>query len=165
MATLEVTRTTSASADPNLIPAGFKPKRGMAGVRRARRGEPPLPPRVDAKLELNTVATTVQKLPKVVAEVAKETVEAKAPEAEKSVTDTPGGPLRPHLGIKVAPNHGLYAFFRRKPASGAGDANYETVEENNPATQKSGELRSRGFALSPTLIQLVNLGRPLMECC
>lgn len=26
----------------------------------------------------------------------------------------PDGPLRPHLNVKVNPNHGLYAFFRKR---------------------------------------------------
>lgn len=36
------------------------------------------------------------------------------------------GPLRPHYGIAVAENHGLYAFFRKVPTKDGGFA-YETV--------------------------------------
>ena len=37
------------------------------------------------------------------------------------------GRLRPHLGIEVNPNHGLYAFFRKKTEEN-GDVVYETLE-------------------------------------
>jgi hypothetical protein len=40
-----------------------------------------------------------------------------------------GGPLRPQLGFRVNPNHGLWAFFRKKDASenGGGSGGYEIV--------------------------------------
>lgn len=47
------------------------------------------------------------------------------------------GRLRPHLGIEVNPNHGLYAFFRQKPdkeakkdgkSEGEAKMRYDTVE-------------------------------------
>jgi large subunit ribosomal protein L47 len=37
------------------------------------------------------------------------------------------GAARPHLGVKVDPNHGLYAFFR-KTEEKDGVTKYETVE-------------------------------------
>ena len=46
------------------------------------------------------------------------------------------GALRPHLGIKVNPNHGLYACFRRKEKGEA--VSYETVESIDIASDKSG---------------------------
>ena len=48
-----------------------------------------------------------------------------------------GGPLRPHLGIEVNPNHGLYAFFRRKEADG--EVSYDTVEPADIVADKSGK--------------------------
>ncbi|KAH9950576.1 MRP-L47-domain-containing protein [Amylocystis lapponica] len=59
------------------------------------------------------------------------------------------GPLRPHLKIRVNPNHGLYGFFRRNEKDGA--VSYDTVEVNNPVTELSGrswtaaELRRKSF--------------------
>lgn len=49
---------------------------------------------------------------------------------------TENGPLRPHLGIEVNPNHGLYAFFRRKEKDGK--VSYETVEPVDVVEDKSG---------------------------
>ena len=46
------------------------------------------------------------------------------------------GALRPHLGIQVNPNHGLYAFFRRKEKEG--NVRYETVEPSDVVSDKSG---------------------------
>ncbi len=37
------------------------------------------------------------------------------------------GPLRPHLGIEVNPNHGIYGFFRKKVGDD-GEVKYETLE-------------------------------------
>ena len=47
-----------------------------------------------------------------------------------------GGPLRPHLGIEVNPNRGLYAFFRKKEKDGK--VSYETVEPADMTADKSG---------------------------
>ncbi|KAJ8462424.1 hypothetical protein ONZ51_g10910 [Trametes cubensis] len=47
---------------------------------------------------------------------------------------TEDGPLRPHLGIEVNPNHGLYAFFRKKEEDGK--VWYETVESIDVAQDK-----------------------------
>ena len=44
--------------------------------------------------------------------------------------------MRPHLGIEVNPNPGLYAFFRRKEKEGV--VSYETVEPSDLVNDKSG---------------------------
>ena len=46
------------------------------------------------------------------------------------------GPLRPHLHIPVNPNHGLYAFFRKKEKDGK--TYYDTVESADMTGDKSG---------------------------
>ena len=46
------------------------------------------------------------------------------------------GALRPHLGVEVNPNHGLWAFFRRKEQDGK--VSYETVEPMDVVEDKSG---------------------------
>lgn len=49
-------------------------------------------------------------------------------------------PLRPHLGVEVDPNHGLWAFFRKVEKDG--QETYETVERDSPGqTSGSGEHR------------------------
>ena len=60
-------------------------------------------------------------------------------------SDVPEGPLRPHLGVEVNPNHGLWAFFRRKVEKG-GELSYETIETRDQATHYSGT-----FLLLPKL--------------
>ncbi|OBZ71598.1 54S ribosomal protein L4, mitochondrial [Grifola frondosa] len=60
-----------------------------------------------------------------------------------------GGPLRPHLNIPVDPNHGLWAFFRKKEVDGK--MTYLTVESQDPVSERSGrswtaaELRRKSF--------------------
>lgn len=49
----------------------------------------------------------------------------------------PEGPLRPHLGVEVSPNHGLWAFFR-KAVGKDGEQSYETIEKKNDAVHYSG---------------------------
>ena len=44
--------------------------------------------------------------------------------------------MRPHLGVEVNPNHGLWAFFRRKEQDGK--VSYETVEPMDVVEDKSG---------------------------
>lgn len=51
-------------------------------------------------------------------------------------TPTPEGHLRPHLGIKIDPNHGLYGFFRRVEKDGKAD--YDTLEVNMHSKTGSG---------------------------
>lgn len=46
------------------------------------------------------------------------------------------GALRPHLDIKVNPNHGLYGFFRRTEQDG--EVKYDTLESMNSTDAKSG---------------------------
>lgn len=61
---------------------------------------------------------------------------SKSGKASKPKVPTPEGHLRPHLGVQVDPNHGLYAFFRRVEKDG--EVDYETLEAHDPATGKSG---------------------------
>lgn len=49
----------------------------------------------------------------------------------------PEGLLRPHLGVEVNPNHGLWAFFRRKVGQD-GAQSYETLEKKDNAIHYSG---------------------------
>ena len=46
--------------------------------------------------------------------------------APKALPPTPEGSLRPHYGVEVNPNHGLYGFFRRVEKDGK--VEYMTVE-------------------------------------
>ncbi|KAL4250050.1 Large ribosomal subunit protein uL29m [Abortiporus biennis] len=58
---------------------------------------------------------------------------------------------RPRLNVEVDPNHGLYAFFRKKINKDDGAVSYETIEAKNLATVESGrswtaaELRRKSF--------------------
>ena len=56
--------------------------------------------------------------------------------ATSNLPPTPEGHLRPHYGIEVNPNHGLYAFFRKKEKDGK--VSYETVEPADMTADKSG---------------------------
>ena len=53
--------------------------------------------------------------------------------------EVPEGPLRPHLGVEVNPNHGLWAFFRKKVGKD-GVQTYETIEARENAVHYSGRL-------------------------
>ena len=46
---------------------------------------------------------------------------------ETGVTSSAPGALRPHLNIPVNPNHGLYAFFRKREKDGK--VTHDTVED------------------------------------
>jgi len=69
-----------------------------------------------------------------------------------AVTLAPKSPTtskkRPHLGIEVDPNHGLWAFFRKREADGV--AKYETLEARESLTESgrpwhAAELRRKSF--------------------
>ena len=51
--------------------------------------------------------------------------------------EVPEGPLRPHLGVKVNPSHGLWAFFREKVGKD-GVSGYETLEAKDSVVDYSG---------------------------
>jgi hypothetical protein len=51
--------------------------------------------------------------------------------------EVPEGPLRPHLGVEVNPNHGLWAFFRKKVGKD-GLQSYETLEAKDKVVDYSG---------------------------
>jgi hypothetical protein len=53
------------------------------------------------------------------------------------------GALRPHLDIRVNPNHGLYAFFRKKLDPSSQAVTYDTVDGNTVDDVVSGMLRSQ----------------------
>jgi len=55
--------------------------------------------------------------------------------------EVPEGPLRPQLGVEVDPNHGLWAFFRKKVGKN-GVQNYETIEPGDNTVDYSGMLLS-----------------------
>ncbi len=74
------------------------------------------------------------------------------------------GPLRPHLEIPVNPNHGLFAFFRKKEKDGK--TFYDTVESADMTADKSGALRglllSNAFADGP---RVTAYSRSFMDSC
>ena len=53
--------------------------------------------------------------------------------------EVPEGPLRPRLGVEVNPNHGLWAFFRKKVGKD-GVQIYEAIEAKDTAVNYSGML-------------------------
>lgn len=55
------------------------------------------------------------------------------------IGETSGAPgaLRPHLNIPVNPNHGLYAFFRKREKDGK--VVYDSIEDNSGLEDVFGE--------------------------
>lgn len=74
---------------------------------------------------------------------------------------TPEGHFRPHLGVNVDPNHGLYGFFRRIEKDGRVD--YETVEIREHS--RLGSSTSHLGLIYSEASELVVRNRPVMECC
>ncbi|KIJ64451.1 hypothetical protein HYDPIDRAFT_90267 [Hydnomerulius pinastri MD-312] len=77
-----------------------------------------------------------------------------APESGAAIETAPGTPgskpfnNRPHLGIQVDLNHGLYSFFRKKEVNGV--VKYETLEPVDDTVQSgepwsAAELRRKSF--------------------
>ena len=60
---------------------------------------------------------------------------------------TPQGHLRPHLGVDVNPNHGLYGFFRTVKDEVTGAPHYETIEPRHKTNDYSGEWTIRSNAV------------------
>ena len=67
--------------------------------------------------------------------------------------EVPEGPLRPHLGVEVNPNHGLWAFFRKKVGKD-GVQTYEAIEAKDPAVDYSGMLLFMTGMLGLRLVHL-----------
>lgn len=67
--------------------------------------------------------------------------------------EVPEGPLRPHLGVEVNPNHGLWAFFRKKVGKD-GVQIYETIEQKDNTVDYSGRLLFMTGMLGPCPVYL-----------
>ncbi|KAG1772289.1 mitochondrial 39-S ribosomal protein L47 (MRP-L47)-domain-containing protein [Suillus occidentalis] len=71
------------------------------------------------------------------------------PGSQPSIRKSKGVTLRPHLGVEVDPNHGLWAFFRKKEVDG--EMVYVSLEgrdtfQDDPARSwKAAELRRKSF--------------------
>ncbi|KAF9220961.1 MRP-L47-domain-containing protein [Gyrodon lividus] len=77
-----------------------------------------------------------------------EAPEGHTPASIAANPDSTASPKRPHLGIEVDPNHGLWAFFRKKEVDGV--AKYETMEARESLTESgrpwtAAELRRKSF--------------------
>ena len=67
--------------------------------------------------------------------------------------EVPDGPLRPHLGVEVNPNHGLWAFFRKKVGKD-GVSGYETIEPKDAVVDYSGVFPSMAWVSASALFIL-----------
>lgn len=67
--------------------------------------------------------------------------------------EVPEGPLRPHLGVNVNPDHGLWAFFRKKVGKDGVDS-YETLEAKDSAVDYSGPFLFTAWMLGSMLFIL-----------
>ncbi|KAG2057749.1 MRP-L47-domain-containing protein [Suillus hirtellus] len=71
------------------------------------------------------------------------------PDFQPSTRKSKGAALRPHLGVEVDPNHGLWAFFRKKEVDGemvyVSLEGRDTFQDDPGESWKAAELRRKSF--------------------